>query len=93
MEKARIVENDKGFKVIEIPRDLLLEKLAINGSIGICDMCLKSPLTGYHVAVLNQWLCEDCYKDFIERGVWYKEDEPYELRNFYTFCKLFDVEE
>ena len=80
------------FKVIEIPRILLVDKLAEFGSIGVCDGCMRSEDTGYYVAVLNQWLCKKCYDEWISYAKWYKEDERIELKNFNFYCKLFDID-
>lgn len=47
---------------------------------------------GYYVAVINQWMCEDCYNDFIKSVDRYEEDMRIENRNFDRFCNLFNVE-
>ena len=36
---AKKVENKKGFLVLEITREELLDTLAEYGSVGICDSC------------------------------------------------------
>lgn len=46
---AKIVDNPKRFKVIELSRN----ELAKIGGIGICDRCNGTSNTGYYVAVLN----------------------------------------
>lgn len=93
MEKAKVIKNEKGFKVIEISGDLLVDKLAKFGSVGVCDGCMSwHKGIGYYVAVLNQWLCKKCYDEWISRATWYKEDERIELKNFNFYCKLFDVD-
>ena len=88
---ARTVENYKGFKVIEISRDEMLDKLTRYGCLGICDMCAKPIPNGYYVAVLNQWLCEDCYRRFIESVNNHEEDKTIEDRNFKNYCYLFNA--
>ena len=50
---AKIVDNPKRFKVIELSRN----ELAKIGGIGICDRCNGTSNTGYYVAVLNCWFC------------------------------------
>lgn len=46
---AKIVDNPKRFKVIELSRN----ELAKIGGIGICDRCNGTSNAGYYVAVLN----------------------------------------
>jgi len=43
------------------------------------------------VAVINQWMCKDCYNDFIKSIDRYKEDMKIENKNFNRFCNLFNV--
>lgn len=54
---AKIVDNPKRFKVIELSRN----ELAKIGGIGICDRCNGTSNAGYYVAVLNCWFCPKCY--------------------------------
>ena len=61
---ARIVENPKGFKVIELSRLEIVHN--IWGSMGICDCCNETAPTGYYIAVLNQWFCPKCYAEWLE---------------------------
>lgn len=85
---AKIVENTKGFKVIELSR---VELTKING-LGICDMCNETENTGYYVAVLNHWLCKKCYLDFTKRVTRHKEDIKIELVNYQAICKVYELE-
>lgn len=89
---AKIVENKKGFKVLEVSRAELLSTLSKFGSMGICDQCGERPAIGYYVAVLNRWLCPKCYNDFILKTKWYKEDAPFEERYWKAALKLFEIE-
>lgn len=89
---AKKVENEKGFLVLEISRSEMIGKLGRYGSIGICDSCGMPANKGYYIAVLNQWFCEDCFKEWYERATRYKEDEFYEKEKFDFYCKLFRVE-
>lgn len=58
---AKIIENEKGFKVIEID---YLEMLKI-GCGNICDHCGEPHYgKGYFVAVLNRWFCPTCYEEW-----------------------------
>lgn len=88
---AKVIENSKGFKVIEISKEELLEKLSQYGCIGICDFCGNPTEVGYYVAVINQWLCQDCYQDFISKVRYCIEDKPIEDRNFKFYSKLFGI--
>lgn len=83
------VKNDKGFLVMEIARTELVEKLAKYGSVGVCDSCMTAPEVGYYIAVLNQWFCKECFDSWYKRAVRYKEDIPYEERNYETYKRLF----
>ena len=53
---AKVVKNEKGFKVIEVS----LIECTQWGGLGICDSCGNASFKGYYVAVLNQMLCENC---------------------------------
>ena len=88
---AKVIENKKGFKVIEISKEELLKKLSQYGSVGICDFCGNPTEVGYYVAVINQWLCQDCYQDFLDKSQYYPEDKPIEDRNFKFYSKLFGI--
>lgn len=83
------VKNEKGFLVMEITRTELVEKLAEYGSVGVCDSCMSSPEVGCYIAVLNQWFCKECYDEWMQRAIRYKEDIPYEEMNFETYKRLF----
>ena len=52
---ANIKENKKGFKVIQVSRSELMDKLGLYGAMGVCDRCNETTSTGYYIAVLNQW--------------------------------------
>ena len=52
---ANIKDNKKGFKVIQVSRNELMDKLGQYGAMGICDRCNGTASTGYYIAVLNQW--------------------------------------
>ena len=81
---AKIVENKKGFKVIECS----LEECMNWGGLGVCDDCGRKADNGYYVAVLNSWLCEECYDKFTERAVRYIEDIAIETRHFDTYKEI-----
>lgn len=88
---AQVVENAKGFRVIEINRDELIEKLGKYGSRGVCDFCNKSEYRGYYIAVLNRWYCDKCYDRWIKYAERYPEDSAYEKSNFERYKILFKI--
>lgn len=83
------VENEKGFLILEVSRAVLLQALAENGAVGICDSCAQSTDTGYYIAVLNQWFCPKCYEEWMSRSVRYVADIPIEERRFRFYEVLF----
>lgn len=88
---AKIVENKKGFRVIEISREEVLSKLAKYGSRGTCDYCNKYHSNGYYVAVLNQWMCPVCYERWMKWAERRSEDIPFEKSNFDRYCLIFGL--
>lgn len=87
---ARIVENPKGFKVIELSRLEIVHN--IWGAMGICDCCNETAPTGYYIAVLNQWFCPKCYAEWLEYAEHYPDDEPYETHNFNNYKAIFGLD-
>jgi hypothetical protein len=85
---AKVVKNEKGFKVIEVS---LIETTQWGG-LGICDNCNNPAFKGYYVAVLNHLLCEDCYKDWCKYAIYYPEDNRIEERNFERYKKILNIE-
>lgn len=83
------VENEKGFRVLKIDRTELLSKTARFGVIGVCDRCGHAPHTGYYVAVLNYWLCPDCFRNWYQDAEHYEEDLAYEEKKYRSYRKLF----
>lgn len=86
---AKIIENEKRFKVIEID---FREMLKI-GCGNICDYCGKPHFgKGYYVAVLNRWFCPTCYKDWYLSATNYANehnpDGRVETKNFEFYKKL-----
>ena len=85
---ARIINNIKGFKVIEISS---IEMFAI-GCGNICDDCGEMSKNGYYVAVLNRWFCPACYADWAEHATNYatehNADGRVETKNFERFKTL-----
>ena len=76
---AKIVENKKGFKVIEVS----LSDIIRQGGLGVCDYCNKRVSgKGYYIAVLNAIYCEKCYGRWITDARYCTEDMDIERRNF-----------
>ena len=83
---AKIVDNDKGFKVISLAtEDAASLGFGMYGSGAcICMDCNKECLSGdiYYIAVLNDTMCKNCYERWIRSATRYTEDIPFEDRNF-----------
>lgn len=88
---AKIIENKKGFKIIRIDRSELIKRLAGYGCVGICDSCSLPSVTGYYIAVLNQWFCKKCLYEWYDNAVNYPEDRNIEEKNFEFYKKLFEL--
>lgn len=80
--------NNKGFLVLEVSRERMLERLKKYGCLGICDFCAVIPERGYYVAVLNRWLCKECFDEWYSDAERYQEDIPIEERNFERYKSL-----
>lgn len=81
-------KNEKGFLILEVSRERMLERLSIYGCQGICDGCLSSPEIGYYVAVLNMWFCKDCFDEWYRDAGRYQEDIPIEEKNYENYKRL-----
>ena len=85
------IVTDKGFLVMEISRQELISALG-ESTLGVCDSCFANAENGYYVAVLNQWLCKECYEKWLETAVYYPEDSRVEIRNYEYYKKKFSNE-
>ena len=81
---AKIIDNKKGLKIIQMSKDELIPI----GGYGICDFCGITPENGYYIAVLNQWVCKDCYEQWECRTIPCKKDGEIEQRRFIHIKKL-----
>lgn len=88
---ANIKDNKKGFKVIQVSRNELMDKLGQYGAMGICDRCNGTASTGYYIAVLNQWFCPHCYQEWYHRATYYPEDTKVENKNFEFYKNIFGL--
>jgi hypothetical protein len=90
MAKAFI--NEKGFKIIECSA---LENVNLGGGMGICDFCGNHSstfsTTGYYIAVLNSWYCEDCYNEWVKGAINYPSDRKIEDRNFEMYKDILGI--
>ncbi len=67
---------------------------AVGSDICICDWCGKSFLPsdkGVYIAVLNQWYCQKCFEEWVERATWYPEEVDYERKNFDFYAPRFGI--
>lgn len=76
---ARVIDNAKGFKVIEMS---LPESVTAFGGVGVCDSCNRASYTGYFISVLNRCCCPVCYEEWSKFATRYEEDADVESRNF-----------
>lgn len=85
---AKIIENEKGFKVIEITGREMLKI----GNGDMCDNCAELSATGYYVAVMNRWFCPICYvnwyRDATNYATEHNADGRVETKNFERFKTL-----
>ena len=75
---AKIIDNPKGFKVIETSMTECIDM----GGMAVCDNCNQCSDKGYLIAVLNSWFCPQCYNEWMEEAVRYEDDVIYEHKTF-----------
>ena len=80
--------NNKGFLILEVSRERMLERLEKYGCLGCCDFCAVIPEKGYYVAVLNQWLCKGCFDEWYGRAERDREDISIEEKNYDCYKRL-----
>lgn len=85
--KPRLVEFDK-FLIIECTRDQLHEA---TGGPGICDTCARLSQKGYYIAVLNRWICPECFVQWKSYARWHPEDADIERKNFNFYAPRFGI--
>lgn len=81
---AKIINSDKGFKLIECSMSETLKF----GGMGICDYCGSASFSGVVISVLNSWYCTRCFEEWHTRSIRHKEDEPYENHVFKHFTNI-----
>ncbi len=67
------------------------ECYAVCGGPGICDYCGSPKPKGYYIAVLNQWYCEECFKEWKMTARYYPEDADVERKNFEFYAPRFGI--
>ena len=89
---AKIIENEKGFRLIEISAEEMREihpEMKGEGWFPICDSCGRSGLKkGIYIAVLNRWFCPKCYEKWYSSAVRYPGDARIEERNFNRYKEI-----
>lgn len=89
---AKIVENEKGFRLIEISSEEMREihpEMKGEDWFPICDSCGRSGLKkGIYIAVLNRWLCPKCYEKWYSAAVRYPGDARIEESNFNRYKEM-----
>ena len=89
---AKIIENEKGFRVIEITSEEMRRihpEMHGEDWFPICDNCGRRGLKkGMYVSVLNRWLCPKCYEEWYSGAVRYQEYARIEERNFNTYKNM-----
>ena len=92
---AKLIKNDKGFKVIKLSVDEA-GKLGwgISGSGDCICMQCNNPISGdiYHPVVLNDTMDKKCYEEWYKDAINYPEDREYEERAFQRIAKLLNIQ-
>lgn len=86
---AEQINNDKGFFVLETSQAEIVSAHPLNR--GICDRCNKSSFKGYYVAVMNYWMCPNCYEAWNKESIRYSSDIPYEVEKYNALCHALNV--
>ena len=92
---AKLVKNDKGFKVIKLSVDEA-SKLGwgiLGSGACVCMQC-NNPILGdiYYPVVLNDTMDKECYEEWYKDAINYPEDRKYEERAFQRIAKLLDIQ-
>lgn len=68
----------KEFPIYIINQRELGKLKEVNAFYGICDMCNRTIMEDvYYIPVLHYGVCEECFRDWIERANYYNEDEVF----------------
>lgn len=92
---AKLVKNDKGFKVIKLSVDEA-GKLGwgiLGSGACICMQCNSSILGDiYYPVVLNGTMDKECYEEWYKDAINYPEDRKYEERAFQRIAKSLNIQ-
>lgn len=96
---ARIVENDKGFKVIALSTKeceslgwgIMMDTQDLHHGM-ICMNC-NNIIDGevYYIPVLNDVMDKKCFEEWYSRAIPYSEDKHIEDRNFNYYKELLNL--
>ncbi len=86
---ASLINNNKGFFILETSQDEIVSAHPLNK--GICDRCNESSFKGYYVAVMNYWMCPSCYESWNAESIRYSSDIPYEIDRYNAMCRALNL--
>lgn len=89
IDMARLINTEKGFKVIVISYEEA-KYLGFGTPEGcICANCndiIQDEI--YYIPALNDTMDKDCYDEWYRDATYYPEDAPYEQRNIDRYFKI-----
>ena len=89
---ATIVDNKKNFKIIKLSKEEANELGWGYDDEFLCMQCNEDICKDmYYVAVLNDVLCEDCFKIWLETARNYPEDRAIENKNFLLYARMLGI--
>lgn len=88
---AEIILNEKGFKVIKLTVEEIIQGFKGFGIFDSCCKQLNPKDEKFYVCVLHYSLCPTCYDSWNNRAVFYPEDQDYENRNFNQAKRIFNL--
>lgn len=60
------------------------------GGAGICDHCNFYSDKGFLIAILNHYVCKECYEEWDKQSTYYPEDKPIEDKRVEFFDEFFN---
>lgn len=85
---AKIIENDKGFKVIHCNYEQIV---VFGNNEGRCSLCCEIAHDGYYVAATGMWMCRQCYRRWMADAVYDVECAETEERNFEQMRRMLNI--
>ena len=80
------IKTSEGFLVLKVSNQELSK--ANGQEYCVCDKCLSAVDYGYYVAVLNLWLCSECYANWKKNAIRYSDDILVEKKNYQFYKNL-----